>query len=146
MPFAIDNVLTARVDLPRADYPDSRREHPVLRAAAAAAPRRCPASKRRRCPTGSRRRATAAIPVQIAGKAYARDSDYPLAREGIVTPGYFETFQTAVLGGREFTPATRATGQPVAIVNESFARAHFPGVDPLGRSSSASVPARTSPG
>jgi predicted permease len=73
------------------------------------------------------------IPVQIEGKAYPQESDYPLAREGIVTPGYFETFQTTLLGGREFTTADTAVGQPVAIINESFARVHFPGVDPVGR-------------
>ena len=36
-------------------------------------------------------------------------------------------------GGREFNTSDTAAGQPVAIVNESFARAHFPGVDPVGR-------------
>jgi putative ABC transport system permease protein len=71
--------------------------------------------------------------VQIAGKAYSQESDYPLAREGIVTPGYFETFQTTVRSGREFTTRDTASGQPVAIVNESFARVHFAGQDPLGR-------------
>src|SRR5690606_34629123 len=54
-------------------------------------------------------------------------------REGIVTPGYFETFQVKLLNGREFDTHDNATGQPVAIVNESFARVHFPGVDPVGR-------------
>jgi putative ABC transport system permease protein len=70
--------------------------------------------------------------VQLPGKAYPQQSDYPLAREGIVTPGYFETFQTKISSGREFTGSDTATGQPVAIVNESFARIQFPGVDPLG--------------
>jgi ABC-type antimicrobial peptide transport system permease subunit len=50
-----------------------------------------------------------------------------------VTPGYFETFQTPLLEGREFTTADVAASQQVAIVNESFARTHFPGVDPIGR-------------
>jgi predicted permease len=132
MPFAIDNVLTARVDLPQTDYPDSpasirffERLLPKLREVqgveAATLSDGLPAA------------GNGTIPVHIAGKAHARESDYPLAREGIVTPGYFETFQTPVLGGREFRTGDTAAGQPVAIVNESFARAHFPGVDPLGR-------------
>ena len=33
------------------------------------------------------------ISVQIEGKSYPQASDYPLAREGIVTAGYFDTFQ-----------------------------------------------------
>jgi putative ABC transport system permease protein len=70
------------------------------------------------------------IPVQIEGKSYPQASDYPLAREGIVTAGYFDTFQAKVLRGREFTPADTSASQPVAIVNESFARTHYPNLDP----------------
>jgi predicted permease len=73
------------------------------------------------------------ITVQIEGQAYPQEADYPLAREGIVTAGYFETFQTPVVSGREFTRADVAGSQPVAIVNESFARKHFPGVEAIGR-------------
>jgi ABC-type antimicrobial peptide transport system permease subunit len=69
----------------------------------------------------------------VAGKGYARDSDYPSAREGIVAPGYFGTFHTSVLRGREFTALDRPGNLAVVVVNESFARAHFPGSDPLGR-------------
>jgi len=49
-----------------------------------------------------------------------------------VTAGYFHTFQTQILSGREFTIADTASSQAVAIVNQSFARAHFPNVDPIG--------------
>jgi hypothetical protein len=71
--------------------------------------------------------------VQIEGKAYEGRNDYPLAREGIVTPGYFSTFQTKIVRGREFAVGDTATSRPVAIVNESFARAHYPNLDPIGR-------------
>src|SRR5215510_15169555 len=73
------------------------------------------------------------VPVQIEGKTYQQDNESPLAREGIVTAGYFDTFQAKVDSGREFSMADTATSRPVAIINESFARTHFPGVDPLGR-------------
>src|SRR6185436_20464277 len=72
------------------------------------------------------------IPVQIEGKAYAQQSDYPLAREGSVTAGYCDTFETTILSGREFTTADTATSQPVAVINQSFSRTHFPKVDPIG--------------
>ena len=89
--------------------------------------RRCRASRRRRCRTACRRPATARSPVQIEGKAYPHDSDSPLAREGIVTAGLLRHVPDAAsLSGREFTPADAAASQPVAIVNESFARTHFP--------------------
>ena len=132
MPFAIENVLTARVDLPRNDYPDSAASIrffeqllPRLRAV--------PGVEAATLSDGLPAAGNGAIPVQLPGKAYSQQSDYPLAREGIVTPGYFETFQTKISSGREFNTSDTAAGQPVAIVNESFARIHFPGVDPLGR-------------
>jgi putative ABC transport system permease protein len=73
------------------------------------------------------------IPVQIPGHAYPQNADYPLAREGIVTSGYFDTFRTRLLSGREFVPADASSSRPVAVINASFARTHFPNLDPLGR-------------
>jgi len=131
MPFAIEHVLTARVDLPRGAYPDSKASIrffeqllPRLRAV--------PGVQAATLSDGLPAAGNGSIPVQIEGKSFPRPSDYPLAREGIVTPGYFETFQTPVVRGREFTPADVAASQPVAIVNESFARTHFQNVDPIG--------------
>ncbi|MFP5379389.1 MAG: ABC transporter permease, partial [Vicinamibacteria bacterium] len=51
----------------------------------------------------------------------------------IVTPRYFEALGVPLRQGRGFTEADRAGASLVAIVNEAFARAHFPGEDPLGR-------------
>jgi predicted permease len=132
MPFAVDNVLTARVDLPRSDYPDSAAS---IRFFEQLLPRlqAVPGVEAATLSDGLPAAGNGSIPVQIEGKSYPQASDYPLAREGIVTPGYFTTFQTKVLAGREFIASDTAAGQPVAIINESFARVHFPGVDPIGR-------------
>ena len=131
MPFAIESILTARVDLPRATYPDPpasirffEQLLPCLQAV--------PGVEAATLSDGLPAAGNGSIPVQIEGQAYAQDSDYPLAREGIVTPGYFDTFQTRVRSGREFTTADTSTGQPVAIINEAFARTHYPGIDPVG--------------
>jgi putative ABC transport system permease protein len=132
MPFAIENVLTARVDLPPDVYPDSAasiRFFEQLQPRLAAIPGVAGATLSDGLPAAG----NGSIPVQIEGQAYTQDSDYPLAREGIVTPGYFTTFETPVLSGREFNPGDNASGQPVAIVNTSFARTHFAGVDAVGR-------------
>src|SRR5436190_15508622 len=103
MPFAIENILTARIDLPRAAYPDTpasirffEQLLPRLRAV--------PGIEAATLSDGLPAAGNGSIPVQIPGQAYAQPSDYPLAREGIVTSGYFETFQTRVLAGREFLP------------------------------------------
>jgi putative ABC transport system permease protein len=132
MPFAIANVLTARVDLSREAYPDSpanirffERLLPRLRA--------LPGVEAATLSDGLPAAGNGAIPVQIPGQAYAQSGDYPLAREGIVTSGYFETFQTKLIAGREFLPSDVAASQPVAIVNASFAKTHYPNLDPMGR-------------
>jgi putative ABC transport system permease protein len=132
MPFTIDNVLTARVDLPRATYPDSPAS---IRFFEQLLPRlqEVPEVEAATLSDGLPAAGNGVITVQIEGQAYPQEADYPLAREGIVTAGYFETFQTPVVSGREFTRADVAGSQPVAIVNESFARKHFPGVEAIGR-------------
>jgi predicted permease len=119
------------VDLPRSTYPDSPAS---IRFYDQLLPRLqgVPGVEAATLSDGLPAAGNGSIPVQIEGKAYAHDSEYPLAREGIVTPGYFETFQTKLRSGREFTTADTATGQPVAIINESFARTHYPGIDPIG--------------
>jgi putative ABC transport system permease protein len=131
MPFAIEQVLTARVDLPRASYPDSPAS---IRFFEQLLPRlqAVPGVDAATLSDGLPAAGNGVIPVQIEGKAYPLESDSPLAREGIVTPGYFDTFTTPVVRGREFTTGDVATSQPVAIVNESFARMHFPGIDAVG--------------
>ena len=132
MPFGIENILTARIDLPRDRYPDSAAS---IRFFEQLLPRlqALPGVGAATLSDGLPAAGNGLIPVQIEGKAYANDNDSPLAREGIVTAGYFDTFQARVRRGREFTAADTSTSGPVAIVNESFERAHFPNVDPLGR-------------
>jgi predicted permease len=131
MPFAVEKVLTARVDLPQRSYPDSAAS---IRFFDQLLPRlqAVPGVEAATLSDGLPAAGNGTIPVQIEGKAYPLESDSPLAREGIVTPGYFDTFQTPVLNGREFTPTDVAGSQPVAIVNESFARLHYPSVNPVG--------------
>ncbi len=131
MPFAVENILTARVDLPRTDYPDTASS---IRFFEQLLPRlqAVPGVQAATLSDGLPAAGNGTIPVQIEGKAYSQRSDYPLAREGIVTAGYFDTFQTKILSGREFTTADTATSQPVAIINQSFARVHFPNIDPVG--------------
>ena len=132
MPFAVDNVLTARINLPRSDYPDAaacirfyEALLPRLRAAAGV--------EAATLSDGLPAAGNGALAIAVEGQTYATDQDYPIVREGIVTPGYFETFQTPLLQGREFTVADRADSEWVAIVNQSFVRVHFPDGQALGR-------------
>jgi len=143
MPFGIDKILTARVDLPRNTYPDSaasirffERLLPLLQA--------LPGVDAATLSDGLPAAGNGTVPVRMEGKAYP-DNQAPLAREGIVTAGYFDTFEAKVKSGREFTVGDTATSRPVALINESFARTHFPNLDPLGRQFKRSRPGSNEP-
>jgi predicted permease len=50
-----------------------------------------------------------------------------------VSPRYFETMQTTLIAGRDFTDQDTGQSQPVAIVNEEFVRRFLGGTNPLGK-------------
>ena len=49
-----------------------------------------------------------------------------------VTPGYFKTISTRLLSGRDFNASDRSDSPGVMIINESMARALFPGKNAIG--------------
>ena len=58
----------------------------------------------------------------------------------IVEPRLFGALGLALVRGRDFDERDAASSAPVAIVNEAFARAAWPGVDPIGRQMEADGP------
>ena len=56
-----------------------------------------------------------------------------------VSPGWFRTFGTPLVAGRDFTEHDRAGPPRVAVVNQAFARAFLHGVNPLGRTMTIST-------
>jgi predicted permease len=50
-----------------------------------------------------------------------------------VSPGYFQTMETPLLAGRDFSPLDTPASPRKAIVNLAFTRRFFGGVNPLGR-------------
>jgi macrolide transport system ATP-binding/permease protein len=61
-----------------------------------------------------------------AGQHVQTDADF-------VTPDYFATLQIPLLAGRYFAASDGANTQPVAIVNQTFARKFFRGRNPVGQ-------------
>jgi putative ABC transport system permease protein len=57
----------------------------------------------------------------------------PQALFTVVTPDYFRTLGVPIRSGRDFNAGDRRDAPFVAIINESLARASFPGEDPIGR-------------
>jgi putative ABC transport system permease protein len=54
-------------------------------------------------------------------------------RYRVATPDYFRTMEISIVRGRGFTEQDKAGAPPVVIVNETLARKHWPGQDPLGK-------------
>jgi predicted permease len=57
----------------------------------------------------------------------------PLAYPRIVTDGYREAMRIPLVAGRDIAPTDTAKSEPVIVVNETMARALWPGQDPIGK-------------
>jgi predicted permease len=51
-----------------------------------------------------------------------------------VSAGFFATYGTPILAGRDFTPQDTLAAPRVILVNEAFAKKYFGGANPIGRS------------
>ena len=72
-------------------------------------------------------------PVAIKGRPVPPMSERASANRHLVSPGYFATLGIPIRAGRDFDERDSSQVPHVVIVNETFARRHFPGEDPIGR-------------
>ena len=72
-------------------------------------------------------------PLQVDGRTPPDERRGWNVDWNVVSPGYFEVMRMPLARGRDFTAADRAGSPDVAIVNELFAEALWPGQDPIGR-------------
>jgi predicted permease len=72
-------------------------------------------------------------PVAVMGRPVPPLSERAHANRHLVSPKYFQTLGIPIRAGRDFDERDSSTVPHVAIVNETFARLHFPGEDPIGR-------------
>ena len=125
-------VITARLTLPAARYQEPERvvlafEEIVNMLATA--------------PTVASAGASTAVPLTPGGNGNGLLADgkppeprnFVQSRLGIVTLDYFRTLRMPLRRGRLFTRDDRKGATRVAILNESAARALFPGENPLGK-------------
>ena len=75
----------------------------------------------------------APAPVAVQGTSMPPLSERPNANRHLVSPGFFQTLGIPIRSGRDFDTRDTSRVPHTAIVNEAFARRHFPGVDPVGR-------------
>jgi putative ABC transport system permease protein len=72
-------------------------------------------------------------PIAVMGRTVPPMSERPSANRHLVSPKYFSTLGIPIRAGRDFDERDSARVPHVVIVNETFARQHFPGEDPIGR-------------
>ena len=71
--------------------------------------------------------------VAVAGRPIPPLSERATATRHLVSPRYFRTLGIPLRAGRDFDERDNTRVPHVVIINETFARRHFPGEDPIGR-------------
>jgi predicted permease len=73
------------------------------------------------------------MPFTVVGRATKGDKWEGDEYWRFVSPGYFEALRIPLLRGRTFTRNDTANADRVVIINEAFAKKHFPKQDPIGQ-------------
>lgn len=131
--FATEDVFTARTQLRAEDYPDSPdvdRFYGELLDRLESRPEVLSAAFVSRPPGGS---SHSWQRLQMEGETYDRDQDLPWVTYAVITDDFFRALDVQLLAGRGFSAIDHAESEPVAIINQRFARLYFPGQDPLRR-------------
>jgi putative ABC transport system permease protein len=130
--FEPAGVFTAQIALPPERYPREKMIafYEQLYRTLAALPGSTSAAWTDRLPlTGGQ----APAPVAVAGRPLPPLSERPQANRHLISPKYFATLGIPFRAGRDFDERDNARVPHVAIINERFARLHFPNEDPIGR-------------
>lgn len=131
--FDAANLLTLRVSLPAASYPEDGDvvaffEEAVGRLAA--------------LPGVESAGAVSALPFAdlgaatgftIEGRPEPAPGEEPGTGVRVVDEGYFRTMNIPVLAGRAFTEVEGREDRALAVINQAMARRHFPGENPIGK-------------
>ena len=131
--FTAASALSLRVTLPQRSYRDSNAQHifytRVIDGLAA-------------LPGVTFVGGTSFLPLAGVGPGtsfWRADMPQPKPEERLVvdarpvTPGYFTAMDIPMLAGRDVTAADTPDKEPVAVINETFARLVYPGDNPIGR-------------
>jgi predicted permease len=124
------NVLTARLSLPEATYPDDAARLDLmdrLKQRLSALPGVVAADFTQIVPFSNSDWTTS---YAIAGQPPLEETPYAHAR--IVGPDYFDVLAMRMIEGRRFGRGDRADAVRVAVVDQKFADMHFPGRSAIG--------------
>ncbi len=76
---------------------------------------------------------TTPAPVAVMGTSVPPLQQRPNANRHLISPRYFETLGIPIRLGRDFDERDSSRVPHVVIINEAFARKHFPEGNPIGR-------------
>ena len=140
--FTEHNVLTLRVPLPAAKYPEPKTADDPRDAAGLAFYEQL-LERVKTLPGVTSATAATLLPLgagqgwgkfaSIEGQAADSIDKVPLVRFALVSPDYFRTLGIPLRQGRSFATDDKSTSQSVAIINETFARRFFPNENPVGK-------------
>ena len=131
--FDPDHVLTMSLILPRAKYkdePQSAAFYKELVQRVKATPGVEAAAAVNFLPLGG---SNASDDYLVEGEPQPARGHENEGRYRVCTVDYFSTMRIPIVKGRAFTEQDKAGATPVVIVNETLARKHWPGQDPIGK-------------
>jgi len=131
--FTAESALSLRVTLPQRSYADSNAQHIFYTRVI---------DGLKALPQVTSVGGTSFLPLAGVGPGtsfWRADTPQPPPNERPVvdarpvTPGYFTAMQIPMLAGRDVNEADTQDKNPVAVINETFARQIYPGDNPIGR-------------
>ncbi len=131
--FDPDHVLTMNLILPHAKYkdePQSAAFYKELVQRVKATPGVESAAAVNFLPLGG---SNASDDYLVEGEPQPGPGHENEGRYRVCTADYFSTMRIPIVKGRAFTEQDKAGVTPVVIVNETLARKHWPGQDPIGK-------------
>lgn len=131
--FNVDSALSLRVTLPQRSYPDSDAQHAFYQRVT---------ERLSALPEVTAVGGISFLPLAGVGPAtsfWRADApqpppgERPVVDARPVTAGYFTAMNIPLLAGRDISDADTQDKDPVAVINETFARQIYPGDNPIGR-------------
>lgn len=80
------------------------------------------------------------MPIAVDGGAPQVTDGQVVTRYRVIGPDYFQSFETPLLRGREFTQEDTGTSQPVVIISQSLAQRYWPNQSPLRKTLKPNIP------
>jgi putative ABC transport system permease protein len=130
--FDTRNILTARIELPAARYPKPEQAASYYQALL----------ERVKALPGVEA-VSAVVPLPLSGSGFSisfdiegrniPERDQPGSHFRAISHDYFNAMKIPLLAGRAFTERDNTQSPGVVIINETFAKRHFPNENPIGK-------------